>query len=509
MQSAVQLAFAPSGATLATSVLKFISQWAVATGKRLPASARPAYQVSDLCFTHDGKRLTGTADSIYTWDTSTGQESGHVALTPQFRRAIKCFSPDKTWVVTSDEDGKTLTVRDVATKVKLHSLKGHESRVDQVAFCPDGRRLCSTDQNHAIRVWDLESCLALHELTENFGRVYPLAVSPNGLMLASGACGGGGELADVCLWDLQSGHLVHRFAVGGQMVWDLAFSPDSRLVAAAFGNFFSSDPEPGQVGIWDVTTGIERLRLRRAEGDFLRLVFSPDGRMLATGATDACACLWELVTGRRRRVFNGHENYVEGIAFSPDGRLLASASDEAPVYVWDLWPERIAARRLSADELRRCWSDLALADAAAAYAAVQRLAMAPEQAVPLLRERLKPVAADHMQRLLASLDSASFTQRQEAAAELERLAPLAAEWLRRALKETPSAEVRSRLGEILKHEEARTPAMLRTIRAVEALEWAVTPEALHLLDTLAAGAEGALLTREAARARERLRKRSG
>jgi hypothetical protein len=106
----------------------------------------------------------------------------------------------------------------------------------------------------------------------------------------------------------------------------------------------------------------------------------------------------------------------------------------------------------------------------------------------------------------ASSTAPASPERQAAAAELEKLGPQAASSLRRALEETRSTEIRRRLKEILDRVEAGTPEWLRTVRAVEALEGMATPAAVHLLEELATGAADAPLTREAAAARDRLRR---
>lgn len=55
------------------------------------------------------------------------------------------------------------------------------------------------------------------------------------------------------------------------------------------------------------------------------VVFSPDGRQLATTSWDCTVKLWDAATGEIRRTLEGHLSAVNTIAFSPDGQLLVSA----------------------------------------------------------------------------------------------------------------------------------------------------------------------------------------
>ncbi len=78
---------------------------------------------------------------------------------------------------------------------------------------------------------------------------------------------------------------------------------------------------------------------------------------------------------------------------------------------------------------------------------------AAEAAPKWLRERLRTVpriAAAELARLIADLDSDDFDRREAASKELAALGPQAESALRKALEETTSAEVRSRIGKLLK-----------------------------------------------------------
>jgi WD40 repeat protein len=72
-----------------------------------------------------------------------------------------------------------------------------------------------------------------------------------------------------------------------------------------------------------------------------RLVFSPDGRLLATGTFRSSAIkLWEAATGRElRNISTGGQNAMSistVFAFSPDSRLLAAAAGNNSVKVYDV-----------------------------------------------------------------------------------------------------------------------------------------------------------------------------
>jgi HEAT repeat protein len=146
---------------------------------------------------------------------------------------------------------------------------------------------------------------------------------------------------------------------------------------------------------------------------------------------------------------------------------------------------------------------------------VGRLARAPEQAVPWLAERLKPVpkteapAKKRVKELVAQLDDDDFDTREKATAELTKLGEAVAPGLRKVLEEKVSAEVRQRIASVLEKlgKPANDPECLRQLRVLEALELMNTAASRKLLQQLADGAPNAALTQEAAASYQRLTKR--
>lgn len=68
----------------------------------------------------------------------------------------------------------------------------------------------------------------------------------------------------------------------------------------------------------------------------MSVVFSPNGKTLASASEDKSIRLWNLATGKTIATLRGHTNTVCSVVFSPDGKILASASCDGIVRLWDV-----------------------------------------------------------------------------------------------------------------------------------------------------------------------------
>ena len=164
-------------------------------------------------------------------------------------------------------------------------------------------------------------------------------------------------------------------------------------------------------------------------------------------------------------------------------------------------------------DLNQLWSDLGGEDAAKGHVAIWTLVAAPEKALGLLKERLKPAEPADPQRvrvLLTDIESPKFAVREAASRELAQMAyqakPLTP-LLREALEKRLSPEARRRIEGILSLPRViRGPESLRRVRAIQVLEQVGTSEALQILNRLAAGAPTARETEDSKAALKRLAK---
>ncbi len=210
---------------------------------------------------------------------------------------------------------------------------GHMSLVRSLVFTPDGQLITAGDDK-TIRIWDPTTGNTLGilrgEISEGHaGKIYALAVSPDGRWLAAGGRirEGEGGSHPIRLYDLKSRRLAALLVGHNGAVLSLDFSSDGRRLLSGGTDDLAI--------VWDVARRQAVLRLAGHEGDVNSARFTRDGAKVATASDDLTVRLWQLSDGAAVGILRGHADKVISLAISPLNGTIASGGFDGIIQLWD------------------------------------------------------------------------------------------------------------------------------------------------------------------------------
>lgn len=125
-----------------------------------------------------------------------------------------------------------------------------------------------------------------------------------------------GSWNEVVCFDLESGNERWRLSEPGPRA---IISPDGRWLAA------TAKGRPATLRLLDLAARTEKWLVPAHNDIIYRVVFSPDGKTLATASWDGTARLWNTASGHEIMRYNT-AGVAWSVAFSPDGAYLAIGS---------------------------------------------------------------------------------------------------------------------------------------------------------------------------------------
>ena len=215
-----------------------------------------------------------------------------------------------------------------------------ESEVCPISPAPGGQVVALGTEN-TIQFWNVASAEMLRSI-KAADTVESLAFSPDGKVLASGLLDGTVSLSNVATSKELITFKVGKDGFGNYGITEgvrfVVFSPDGKTIASGSQN--------GMINVWNVATGklIWKLAYKPSEVDHLHdyplytAAYSPDSKTLVLGWLGKSLRFYNAASGQVIKTLVKEQNHVESLAYSPDGRTLAvgSAYGLNTLQLWDV-----------------------------------------------------------------------------------------------------------------------------------------------------------------------------
>ena len=280
----------------------------------------------------------------------------------------------KAWdLETGKEAFSQVVATDNAKRSSVNPSNSAGQRYDRVFalfFSPDGQKLVASLSSLKLPAicWDFSSGKQLWQVAKGppEGKDFAFTAKgqllwPGGAMdLATGASSKPDKLLPRPMYSKAAstpdGRKLLISNTEGVLVWDLKNGKEERLLkGAGDGMVVARDGKTlitnnGGLQRWDLETGKALYPDDFNEGhiqDVTALVFSADGKRLASAAADGSVRLWDVDTARVIYVWRAHEAYrpfnvtrwvlagVQALDVAPDGHFVVSAGSEGRIKTWD------------------------------------------------------------------------------------------------------------------------------------------------------------------------------
>ncbi|MBX9693047.1 MAG: hypothetical protein K2Z81_11730 [Cyanobacteria bacterium] len=326
-------------AVLLTSMLATISSPAIAkTGAEEPELIPPIVhwaKVSGISVSPDGRTFASCSNdwTVKLWDSKSNRLLRTYSLPP--------YEPLES--VSFSADGKTLLggVQGMANALKLwdvnsgKSLQNLDVEFVEAAFSPDGKSIATSTMDGTLKFYnaatgklertvDIDKIISKLSLPPKEGEkakhygALDLAFSQDGKTLAVAGNHG------VYLWDA-SGKYSKTISKTERCAQHILYSPDGKLIATSNDN--------GSVDLWNASSDELIRTFKEHQDEVFSLAFSSDSKILATASADNTIKLCDVAAGSVVRTISTEKPCT--IAFSSDGTRLYSGNAEAIIRVWN------------------------------------------------------------------------------------------------------------------------------------------------------------------------------
>uniref|UniRef100_H2YK84 Uncharacterized protein n=1 Tax=Ciona savignyi TaxID=51511 RepID=H2YK84_CIOSA len=213
-------------------------------------------------------------------------------------------------------------------------LKGHASKVLDMDWSLDRRRIVSSSQDGKILVWDGFNTNKEQAISLPTTWVNACAFAPSGSCIA---CGGLDNKCSVFPLNSSSNSSVTSrkvVAMHTSYISACMFAHSDYQILTASGD--------STCALWDVESGQLLQSFHGHQSDVMDAALSPceTGNLFISGGCDQNACVWDMRTAKCIQSFQTHNSDINTVKWFPTGEAFATGSDDGTIKLYDLRADR-------------------------------------------------------------------------------------------------------------------------------------------------------------------------
>ena len=225
--------------------------WDAESGLQVAAVVGPAWSAYGAAWSPDGRLFVAAARElsnethIQLWNAQTLTSVRELETRPKYTLGYSAgqpvFAPDSRHVMMlrTDDNSKLATIWDVEQGKEGMDLRGHDGRVNDGNFSPNGSRVVTASDDRTARVWNVATGQQLLVLKGHDNGVHSARFSPDGKWIVTAS-----DDTTARVWYAETGREYFTLSGHRGPVFEASFSPDSQSVVTA-----SSD---GTARIWPI-----------------------------------------------------------------------------------------------------------------------------------------------------------------------------------------------------------------------------------------------------------------
>lgn len=280
-------------------------------------------------YSPNGKFLASAdkTGQLFLWNTNTGYKISKYPL-----NAHSKYITSISWepfhlnngkcerLVTSSKD-KLIKIWNTRTRKCMFTFSGHSDVVTNVKWGGEGY-IYSSSRDRTIRVWNSNNFTCLTILRGHAHWVNHISLSTENI-LKFGPYKQNGELISDNI-DEQIKYAKDEYIKCKGYRGELLVSASDDYTLFLWNPL---DKEGGNKPVARMTGHVQLVN---------HVLFSPDGKLIASASFDKSIRIWDALTGKFILRLLGHVQSVYQICWSADSRMIASASKDSTIKLWNL-----------------------------------------------------------------------------------------------------------------------------------------------------------------------------